>query len=66
MPFGNTKDMKNVGMAITIVSGLLLLFGSIPILNWSISTSIFAGFTFGTLIGVLNLLVFYYIWKGKI
>lgn len=66
MPMGSAKDKRMMALIATVISGLLLLFGVIPILNFGISTPIFAGFTFGTLIGLVLLYVSYLIWKNQI
>lgn len=63
MPFANPKDLRNASKAILVVSGILLVFGQIPVLNISISTPLVAGLSFGTLLGLFDFLVAYWLQK---
>lgn len=65
MPVG-AKDKRTMAMAITALSALLLIFGVVPVLNVGVSTPIFAGFTFGTLLGVGLAYVAYLMHKNQV
>lgn len=64
MPFG-AKDQRDIGMVTLFLAGLLLVFGTVPLLNVSVTTPLIAGVTLGTLIGAVVLYVAYLMQKKK-
>lgn len=65
MPLGSAKDKRDVAIIANFLVGLMLLFGSVPVLNIGVSSPLFGGITFGTLFGLVLVYTAYVLWKAR-
>jgi len=56
-------NKQYLGIGTAVLSGLILLMGTIPFLNIGITYSILGFLTLGQLLGILNLVLAYLLWK---
>jgi len=53
-------------LGLSIISGFILLFGSIPFINLTSNTSIGGFMSLGQLLGALNFVVAYLVYKKEV
>ena len=64
MGYYNTKNIRNISMAIALLTGLALI-GVLPAFGIGLTTSVFGALNVGTLLGIGNLAIFYWIYSRK-
>ena len=60
------SNKRIIGIVASAASGLVLLMGEIPFLDLSPSSVIFSTFTFGQVLGVINLALAYMLYKREL
>jgi len=53
-------------LTISILNGLVLLLGTIPFINWTISTTLFGILTLGQLLGISSFVIAYLTYKKQL
>lgn len=66
MAFLTPTNKRIIGTIAAAASGLVLLMGKVPVLEVSTSTMIAGMFTFGQVLGVVNLVLAYMLYKNEI
>ena len=62
----NEQNIRNAGIALTGISAVVLLLGSIPVLGTSLSTQLLSGVSLGTVLGIGNIGLAYGLYKKMV
>lgn len=65
MPFVSAKNQRILSVAVQLLAGLLLLIGTVPILNITAVQPIFGNISIGTLLGIALLYYAYVAWTRR-